>query len=46
MRSSNKKVFIDPSIAVAALNMNPEAFNTIDGLKPLVSFLKIYAFVI
>ena len=33
MRSSNKKVFIDPSIAVAALNMNPEAFNTIDGLK-------------
>ena len=33
MRSGNKKVFIDPSIPVAALNMNPEAFNTIDGLK-------------
>lgn len=33
MRSGNKKVFIDPSIAVAALNMGPEAFNTIDGLK-------------
>ena len=33
MRSGNKKVFIDPSIPVAALNMGPEAFNTIDGLK-------------
>ena len=33
MRSGNKKVFIDPSIPVAALNMSPEAFNTIDGLK-------------
>ena len=33
MRSGNKKVFIDPSISVAALNMDPEAFNTIDGLK-------------
>lgn len=33
MRSGNKKVFIDPSIAVAALNMSPEGFNTIDGLK-------------
>ena len=33
MRSGNKKVFIDPSIAVAALQMGPEAFNTIDGLK-------------
>ena len=33
MRSGNKKVFIDPSIAVAALNMSPKAFNTIDGLK-------------
>ena len=33
MRSGNKKVFIDPSISVAALNMGPDAFNTIDGLK-------------
>ena len=33
IRSSNKKVFIDPSIAVAALNMGPEGFNTIGGLK-------------
>lgn len=33
MRTGNKKVFIDPSIPVAALNMTPEAFNTIDGLK-------------
>ena len=33
MRSGNKKVFIDPSISVAALNLDPEAFNTIDGLK-------------
>ena len=33
MRSGNKKVFIDPSISVAALNMGPEAFNTLDGLK-------------
>ena len=33
MRSGNKKVFIDPSISVAALNMGPEAFDTIDGLK-------------
>ena len=29
----NKKVFIDPSISVAALHMNPEGFNTIDGLE-------------
>ena len=33
IRSSNKKVFIDPSIAVAALNMTPDEFNTISGLK-------------
>ena len=33
MRSGNKKVFIDPSIPAAALNMGPEAFDTIDGLK-------------
>ena len=33
MRSGNKKVFIDPSIPVDALNMGPEAFNTLDGLK-------------
>ena len=33
MRSGNKKVFIDPSISVASLDMSPEAFNTIDGLK-------------
>ena len=33
MRSGAKKIFIDPSIPVAALNMGPEAFNTIDGLK-------------
>lgn len=33
IRSGNKKVFIDPSIPAAALNMGPEAFDTIDGLK-------------
>ena len=33
MRVGNKKVFIDPSIAVAALNLGPKAFNTKDGLK-------------
>lgn len=33
MRTSNKKVFIDPSIAVAALNLSPESFNTPDGLE-------------
>ena len=33
MKSGNKKVFIDPSISVAALNLSPESFNTIDGLK-------------
>ena len=33
MRTGNKKVFIDPSIAVAALNLSPEAFNTPDGLE-------------
>lgn len=33
MRTGNKKVFIDPSIAVAALNLSPESFNTPDGLE-------------
>lgn len=33
IRSGNKKVFIDPSIAVSSLNLNPEAFNKIGGLK-------------
>lgn len=33
MRTGNKKVFIDPSIAVAALDLAPEAFNSADGLK-------------
>lgn len=33
MRTGNKKVFIDPSIAVAALNLSPESFNTHDGLE-------------
>ena len=28
MRTGHKKVFIDPSIAVAALNLSPESFNT------------------
>lgn len=33
MRTGNKKTFIDPSIAVAVLNMGPEGFNNINGLK-------------
>lgn len=33
MRTGPKKVFIDPSIAVAALNLEPDAFNTKDGLE-------------
>ena len=33
MRTGLKKVFIDPSIAVAALNVGPDAFNSEDGLK-------------
>lgn len=33
MRTGHKKVFIDPSIAVAALNLSPESFNTPDGLE-------------
>lgn len=33
IRTGNKKVFIDPSIAVAALNLSPESFNTPDGLE-------------
>ena len=33
MRSYNKKLFINPSIAVVALNIGPGPFNTIDGLK-------------
>ena len=40
MRSGDKKVFIDPSIPVAALNMNPEAFNTIEGLIVFDSIFK------
>jgi predicted AAA+ superfamily ATPase len=33
MRTGFKKVFFDPSIAVAALNLSPESFNTPDGLE-------------
>lgn len=33
MRSGNKKIFIDPSIAIATLNMGPKTFNTLSGLK-------------
>ena len=33
MRTGPKKVFIDPSIAVAALNLESDAFNTKDGLE-------------
>lgn len=44
MRTGHKKVFIDPSIAVASLNLSPESFNTPDGLETSDSFLKIYAF--
>ena len=33
MRTGNKKVFIVPSIAVAALNLSPKSFDTPDGLK-------------
>ena len=40
MRSGNKKVFIDPSIPATALNMNPEAFNTIEGLIVFDSIFK------
>ena len=33
MRTGPKKVFIDPSIAVAVLDLEPEAFDTKDGLE-------------
>lgn len=33
IRTGNKKVFIDPSIAVASLDLSPDSFNTPDGLK-------------
>lgn len=43
IRSGNKKVFIDPSIAVAALNANPKSME--NDWKHSDLFLKIYAFV-
>lgn len=40
IRTGLKKVFIDPSIAVAALNAGPDAFDSKDGLKTFGSIFE------